>query len=304
MKHLLRATAVAFLAIPVAAPAQEFGGAVTLGFGTTDISDIPQDIGSRSLAFSGGVDFGNGLALSGDLGIGTLDIDDVPFDISARIMGLDADYRFGGGFRIGAYAERATLSIDGLPVDPDLDSYGIKAGYATPTMDVGLFLGRSSTDPDLPGIDIEDRGLTFAAQFDPGLRLGGYLMETELSDGIDDLSIRALGLAGSYRFADSWMAFAGYTRSSIEDLDGNLSTFGLGAGYDLSSVIDFGAVVSLELARTTLTAGGTDVGDLDTVRFGFTIPLGQGSAQPLNSVANSVFDPRRSAVTATALSAF
>ncbi|MFP4405125.1 hypothetical protein [Rhodosalinus sp.] len=45
--------------------------------------------------------------------------------------------------------------------------------------------------------------------------------------------------------------------------------------------------MSLELSRTTLAAGGPSE-DIDTVRFGFSIPLGEGASDvPLNSAASS-----------------
>ncbi len=305
MKKAMETAAAVFLIIsPSALAAQDFSGAVTLSFGQSDISDVPEDISTKALSASGEIDFGNGFSFGADISTASLNIDDVPLDISSRTLGLDAAYRFGNGLQVGGYGERATLSVEGLGVDPKIDSYGLKAGYGMQGVELSLFLGRSETDPELPGLDIRDRGMMVKADISDAGIIAANWIETELSDGTDSLDISSLGLAGSYALAEDWTVFGGFTRTSIDLLDADVTTVGLGAGYDLGSVLNFDAIASVELSRSDLSVGGLGDGNVDTVRFGFTIPLGKRSTVPLNSVANSVLDPRHSVITGTAAAAF
>lgn len=294
----------ALSALPALALAQDISGAVTLGYGHSDISGISEDIRSTTLDFGGRYDFGNGFSVGGDLSAARLDIDNVPVDLDVRAFGLDAGYRFSSGFTIGAYAEKAELDIETFPVDLSATSYGISAGYGTAYSDFGVFIGETETDPDLPpGVDIRDIGLTFGFRPTEGAMIGGNWIKTELSDGVTDVDITALGVAGSYAVNDAVSLFGGVTRTSIDLLDADVTTFGIGAGYDLGAITKIPGAISLELARSDLSAAGGSV-DVDTVRLGYTIPLGGAAGAPRNSVASSILDPRHSAVTSTVLSAF
>lgn len=76
---------------------------------------------------------------------------------------------------------------------------------------------------------------------------------------------------------------------------------GIGLGYDLGAKAGFSATVSLEVAKTDFGTGS----DMDAVRLGLTVPFGaKGPALPMNSVADSILNPRHGAFNAAMTSAF
>ena len=303
-----RALAVYLLTIsaPTLAVAQDlsYSGALTLGVGFHSVSDIDQDLRTTSLDGRLDFDFGNGFSFGVDAGYLDLDIDEVPVDFNAQFIGLDVAYRFANGMSLGAYTEQLTASADLLPIDISLKSSGITAGYDASGLQLGAFIGQSDTSPELPGTDLQDLGLT--AKYAPmeGLKLGAAFLRTTVDTAGPEVDLDFLGLAATYVINDSFTVFGGVSKTSLDLLDADATTMGLGAGY----LLPMGGVtstLSLELARTDLSAGGIGGGDLDTVRLGLTLPLGgKGSEAPLNSVADSVFNPRHSAINAGLTSAF
>ena len=176
-------------------------------------------------------------------------------------------------------------------------------GYSTGDLELGMHLGRSSTSPDI-GIDIDDFGLSAKYAAMPNLDIAGAFQRATLSLGPDDADIDLIGLAAAYDINDQFSLFAGVSRTSVDLADLDVTTMGLGVGYDLSEMAGVASTVSLELARTDLSSGGPD-GDIDTVRLGLTFPIGgKGTEAPLNSVADSIFNPRRGAVNAALTGAF
>lgn len=303
-----RALAVYLLTIsaPTLAAAQDlsYSGALTLGVGFHSVSDVDQDLRTTSLDGRLDFDFGNGFSLGVDAGYLDLDIDEVPADFSAQFIGFDVAYRFANGMSLGAYAEELTASADVLPVDISLKSGGITAGYDASGLQLGVFVGQSDTSPELPGTDFQDLGLT--AKYAPmeGLTLGAAFLRTTVDTAGTEVDIDFAGLAATYVINDSFTVFGGVSNTSLDLIDADATTMGLGAGY----LLPMGGVtstLSLELTRTDLSADGIGSGDLDTVRLGLTLPLGgKGSESPLNSVADSVFNPRHSAINAGLTSAF
>ena len=121
-------------------------------------------------------------------------------------------------------------------------------------------------------------------------------MISELSLGSANADLSSFGVGGSYGFTGGWSGFAGVNHFDIDGADTDATTFGMGVGYDLRQVTQTPAIVSLELARTDISSGGQS-SDIDTIRFGVTVPLGNGNAEPpLNSVARSVMSPRHNSV--------
>lgn len=298
--------------VAIVGPSVAFGqdvtvsGAATLGLGFHDVSDVPQDLRTTSLDGRLGVDFGNGLALGVEAGVIGIDIDDVPFDLNADFIGLRGSYAFGNGMSLGLYHERLTLGADVLPIDITLKSTGVSAGYATGDLTLGAFVGQSETSPSLGSdIDFRDAGLNAKYAMMPNLTLGAAFQRTTIDTPGTDVDLDFLGLAAAYSVNDKLSVFGGLSRTSLDIVDLDATTMGLGLGYSLADMIGFNATASMELARTDLSAGGLGAGDLDTVRFGLTVPLGAGSTEaPLNSVADSVFNPRHSAINAGLTSAF
>lgn len=284
---------------PSIVAAQEISGGITLGFGQHDILD--QGLDTTTVDGRMTIGFENGVKLGVSAGYLDLGIDGIPGSLNARHLGLDLGYTFGNGVSAGAYVEQLTGSVDGLPVDLKLKSIGTEVGYTTGNLQFGAHIGRSSTSPDL-GVDIDNLGLT--ARYAPAetLDVAGAFLRATLEGGGTEVDVDMLGLAAIYDINEQFSLFSGVSRTEIEEVD--VTTMGLGVGYDLGSFTGISSTVSLELAQTELSLGGASE-DLDTVRLGLTFPLGgKGSEAPLNSVADSIFNPRRGALNAALTGAF
>lgn len=301
-----RALALCLLTIsaPALAVAQDMSGAVTLGFGDHNISDIDQGLSTSSLDGRVNLSFANGMTLGVNAGYLDLGIDGVPFDITATFVGLDVGYKMASGLSFGAYAEQLSANVGPVPFDLSLKSIGGKVGYETGNLELGAHLGRTSVSPDIAEIEADTLGLSAKYAAMPNLVLGGTFQRASISaGGGPEVDVDLIGLAGAYDINEQFSLFGGVSRTSIDLADADITTMGLGLGYNL----DLGGVastVSVELARTDLSAmgGGTD---LDTVRLGLTLPLGgKGTEAPLNSVADSIFNPRHGAVNAALTGAF
>jgi predicted porin len=297
-----RALALCLLTIsaPSLAVAQDMSGAVTLGFGDHEVSD--QGLSTASLDGRVDMTFANGMTFGVDAGYLDLGIDGSPSNIIGTFFGLDVGYKMASGLSFGFYAEQLTADA-GLGIDLSLKSIGAEVGFQSGDLEFGAFLGRTSVSPDIAGIEADTIGLSTKYAAMPNLTLGGTFQRASISVGGGEADVDLVGLAGAYDINDQFSAFGGISRTSIDELDADITSMGLGLGYNL----DFGGVgstVSLELARTDLSAlgGGTD---LDTVRLGITLPLGgAGTEAPLNSVADSIFNPRHGAVNAALTGAF
>ena len=289
--------------IPMFAQAQEFSGGVTLGYGSSNISGVTQDITTRTFDGRVEVAFGNGLSFGARYDRIDASVDGVALDLTGDMIGLDIGYAFGNGFAVGLYNEKAKIGIDGVPGSISARSYGLEASYETQGLDFGAFYGRKSSDL-LTGVDMNDYGITMRYAMNDQLELGGNFMRTRLSSGGSSVDFDMIGVAGSYAFSDQWTAFAGINRASVDLASLDITTIGLGVSYDLSSMANFPGIASLELARTDLDLGGSS-GSIDTVRIGFTIPFGANANKvPLNSVADSIMNPSHAVLSSTVLSAF
>ncbi len=303
MSYATSLAAALLAAFPVLSHAQDFSGAVTLGYGDSDVSDVDQDITTRTFDGRLDVGFGNGFSFGARFDRIDGSLDGVSGDVTGDLFGLALDYAFGNGFAVGAYWEDASIGIDGVPGDLSARSYGLSASYETAGMEFGGYYGDKSSDI-LAGIDAEDYGLTF--RYDAGTQflVGGNFGRTNLSSGGTSVDLDMIGVAGSYAFSDQWAAFAGISRTSVDLADLDITTMGLGVSYDFSAATSFGGIASLELARTDADLGGGD-GSIDTVRLGFTIPFGANASKvPLNSVADSILNPSHAVLSSTVLSAF
>jgi predicted porin len=296
---------LALLLVTISTPslvaAQDLSGGVTLGFGEHDIADQ----GLSTATLDGRVDFAfaNGVTFGVDAGYMDLGIDGAPIDLTANFVGMNLGYRFSNGMSAGVYVEQLTGSISLVPIDISLKSIGAEFGYSMTNLEFGAHIGRTSTSPDI-NIDIDNIGLT--AKYTPmeNLDIAGAFLRANLSSGGTDIDIDMLGLAAAYDINEQFSVFGGLSRTSISDVDVDFTTMGLGVGYDLSQMTGLASVVSLEVARTEISLGGSSE-DLDTVRLGLTFPLGgKGSEAPLNSVADSIFNPRHGAVNAALTGVF
>lgn len=291
--------------LPSLSCAQEFSGAITLGYSASDLSDTATDVDTMTFDGRFGLEADNGLHFGADISGLKADIDGVSEDVNETLAGIYGGIRFGNGAAGGLYVETAELDIDGLG-DVSLDSYGLMAGYEAEGARVSGFYGISETDPDLPaGMDIADFGASFSYTGSEGYTIGASAQRTELSaDGMPDIDIDFAGIAGSYAVSPGWTLFGGLSDASIDLIDTDLTTVGFGVSYDLSTVTRANASLSLELARSELEVAGVQ-GDADTVRLGLSIPLGgRGFTVPMNSVADAVLNPRHNALTSADLSTF
>lgn len=296
---------VALLLVTISTPAlvaaQDMSGGVTLGFGQHDVAG--QDLSTSSLDGRVKFTFSNGVTFGVSAGYLDLGIDGVPVDLNANFVGLDLGYRFSNGASVGGYVEQLNAGIGGLPIDLTLKSIGAEVGYAMSGLELGAHLGRSSTSPDI-GIDIDNAGITAKYALMANLDIAGAFLRANLSSGGSDVDIDMIGLAAAYDVNEQVAIFGGLSRTSVDLLDADFTTMGLGVGYDLSAMTGMASVVSVELARTSFDIGGGGE-DLDTLRLGLTFPLGEkGTEAPLNSVADSIFNPRHGAVNAALTSAF
>lgn len=285
------------LSAPSLAMAQDISGGVTLGFGQHEMSDVSQEMKTTSLDGRVNFAFESGLTFGVSAGYLDLGVDGAPIDINANFVGLDLGYRFRNGLSAGVYVEQLTGSIGLVPIDISLKSIGVEVGYTMSNLEFGAQIGRTSTSPDI-GIDIDNIGLTAKYQALPNLDIAGAFLRATLSTPGSDIDIDLIGLAATYDVNEQISVFGGISKTSLDIVNLDITTMGLGVGYDLSQQIGVASQVSLELARTDLSLGGPSA-DLDTIRLGLTFPLGgKGSEAPLNSVADSIFNPRHGAVNA------
>ncbi|MGP3698076.1 porin [Rhodobacter sp. NSM] len=300
---LLISAAIAIL--PLSGAAQTVEGAVTLGYGMTDLSGTDADMNTLSLDGRFGLALDNGLRFGVDLSGATTDIEDVSEDVTQSFAGLYGGYGFQNGATLGLYGEQARIDLEDLG-DATIRSYGLMAGYQSEGSQITGFYGESDTGDELPdGVDVTDFGATFRYSGLGGATVGASAQRTTISvDGLGDVDFDFIGLAGSYAVQPGWTLFGGISGASLDLIDADLTTLGIGVAYDLSDVMHTNASVSLEVARSELEIAGAD-GDATSLRLGLSIPLGaRGFSVPMNSVADSVLNPRHSAITSADFSAF
>jgi hypothetical protein len=291
-------------AMPFALSAQDITGAATLGFASVNGSaaDV-DDAAIRSLDGQLNLKYDNGLMLGAKAASARADIDGLEEDTSVNVFGLTAGAGFANFWNGGAYYEFGDISEDGFG-NESIDSYGLFLGYASDLMAFELF-GGSTDGYALSGADVDWTDLGARASFNIGTLgvVGGHIQRSRLSEGGDTVDLTSFGLGGQYTVAPGLNAFAGFTSAEIDELAGELTTFGIGIGYDLSAATNFPAILSLELARTRLS-DDVDSIDEDSIRFGLTLPLGGAKTLPLNSAASNAMSPNRTALTTALVGSF
>lgn len=295
------------MAAPSLATAQEISGGVTLGFGDHDIDELSQGLRTTTLDGRVKMVFDNNIIFGVQAGYIDVGIDNVPIDLKGDFIGLDLGYRFSNGMSLGAYVEDLTLRVDLLPIDISLRSVGLSGGFSMEGLEFGAFIGETTTSPDiglLLDADIRNFGLSVKYAAMPNLNIGAAFLRATIDTSGTDVDIDLFGLAAAYDITEQFSVFGGVSRTTLDLADLDVTTMGLGVGYDLTAMAGFASKVSLELARTDLSQGGGSA-DLDTIRLGLTFPLGgAGTEAPLNSVADSIFNPRRGALNAALTGAF
>lgn len=281
--------------------AQEFSGAATLGYGNASVSDGGGDITTFTLDGAGFVDFQNGFELGFNGSFKSADADGPGNDLDGTDLGLDLSSRLPSGFMLGGYVDFIDLDVSlpggGFTANADVTSYGLKTGYVTDQIEAEFHIGLSETSPSLPsGVDWTDYGANLRYDISDRTSVGGHLLRTEISGPGGTGDVNSVGLGGEHGFGIGWTAFGGVNWIELDGANSDITTVGLGLGYDLATVTSLPAQLSLELARSNLDTGAGDA-DVDTVRLGVTIPLGgYKSGAPLNSVSRSTTKPRHNAL--------
>lgn len=298
--------AVAALAgTPSALLAQEYSGAVSLGFAQSDVSNVSNNINTTTLDGRIGASFGNGFSMGARFDGVQGRISGVSGHLTATDFGVSGVYQLPSNFRIGAYAERASVNVSGLSTDLSATSLGLTAGYAFGGTTIDGFYGSTTTNPNLPsGVDIRDYGIKATYSVGSKLTLGGNFIRTRINASGTDVNFDTYGVAGAYALNDKWTLFGGLRHSEIGLVNGKATTVGIGVSYDLSSAFKFASYASIEYEHTKLSVSGPS-GSLNTIRVGFTIPFGANASKaPLNSVADAVLSPTHSAISTAVLTAF
>lgn len=294
--------------LPAAASAQEMSGMLTLGYSSTDIPGLSDDLSGATLDFAGSANFANGFSLSGGVGLSNHDTDGLPGQLQMSTYDLEASYAFGNHWSLGAYAEKSAMELTIINEDISMRSFGLTMGYKTDRVAVELYAGKSETDPEMPaGLDLKDAGLrmSFAVSDRTNMTLRAGLSRLS-GAGIPDVDLTAIGLSATHMLTDRWMVFGGLDMASLDVMGDSLdaTSVGLGAGYRFD-ISGRPVLLTMELARTSLSVDGLFDEDLDTIRVGLSLPLGAaGTKAPLNSLASSVAEGRHSTLTSTLLGVF
>jgi hypothetical protein len=304
MDYRIPAISGAMLALlPIGVAAQEIAGAATFGLGSYDSSDGFADFSTLSLDGEIDLKFSNGLMFGATAATTRADVDGIAEDASVNTFGLTAGYTFASQWNGGVYFENSEFVLEGFG-SASIDSYGLFAGFSSDLMDLEVFGGvTDGYEVSGAGIDWNDLGLSLSYNMGPDGKFGGHVMRSHLSRGAVELDMVSAGLGGHYAFGQGFMGFAGLTHATVEEFAGDITTVGIGVGYDLSAFTNFAAVASLEVAHTRLD-DGTDTYDEDSIRLGVTVPLGGAATVPMNSVARSALSPNRTAVTSTLIGAY
>lgn len=296
--------AAAALMIPGTLFAQDYSGGVTLGYGKSDISDTSEDLTTLTIDLGGRIHASDRLFFGGSLGLANID-GDGGGDLSLNYFSGEIGFKPHEMFELGLYAEKSEADLGVFIGDASVTSFGAMVGAQYGGVDVSAFLGKSETDPDLPsGVDVTDAGLQIGRDFASGAFITARVGQSRVTDGTDDARMTIVGLAGGYRITPAMTVFAGVSRATIEDLDGDLTTAGIGLSYDLTNMGPAPITLSGEFVRSDLDAGAFS-GEMDTIRFGLSIPFGNAAASaPRNSVASSIANPRRNTLSAALIEAF
>lgn len=293
------------MALSGAAYAQQFSGAATLGYSHSSVSNGGGDINSWTLDAVGDLSFGNNMTLGMVGSFGNINPDGAG-DLNATDLGLDLRYQFTNGARIGGYVDYASLDFNpGGSID--LTSYGVMGGYQAERFNIDLHIGVTDTSPTLiPGLDWVDYGVNVGYDVSDNTRIAGHYIVSNLSVGGGDVNLTSFGIAADHHFGKGWSAYGGLSWFDIDVANIEMVSASVGVGYDMSQVVNVPVQLSLELARNTVNAsGGGFATDMDTIRVGVTMPLGQNTrAIPQNSAAAKIMRPRHNAASTAFSMAF
>lgn len=282
----------------------------TFSLGYSNSSSDIADYSTTSLGIATDIRLTDAFSIEADLDFARLDLDDVAgTDVDESLdlqrFALAPRYRLENGLVLGAYVQRASLDIDELvggSDDLEADSYGLTLGYEAGGLGVEGYVGQTDTDPELPDVDITDLGFRADYEMSDDLSVAGLFARTTLDEegGSGEVDLDTLGVAGAYDITPAFSVFGGLGSFDASGTPFAGSSMALGVSYDLNNVGQLPPVtVSLELARTTVEIGASSEAEdeIDTIRLGLSIPLGEGASDvPLNSATSSFGGDDRTAL--------
>ena len=279
--------------IPGVAFAEMASGSLTLGYESGKLAGAR----AHALTFDGVVSarLGNNVSLNARANALRGKINGVAGHANAHLLGMGLAYSLNNGGWVGAYLENGGISASGIAGSLDYTQFGLEGGFKAAGADVTGFVGRAD--------DIDSVG--FSAKYSEGSRyqIGGGAIHSRIDTGVGKQTANYFGVAGAMKVSGAVSLFGGIAHTTVNGTGSDVTSFGLGAAYDLGSRLG-GSSVSLELGRSSI---GSVIGSghMNMVRVGLTIPLGRGSsAVPQNSVAGAVLNPTKNTVSQTVLSAF
>ncbi|WP_324752950.1 hypothetical protein [Roseovarius sp. Pro17] len=297
MTRSSRLLACAMLTVPGAGLAQDFTGAATLGYAYSSVSGFRPNVNGFSLDGAGTFAFQSGFSLDVDGSLlhanpdrgGNAGV----FDVGGQL-----NYRFLSGPLVGAYLEYASLDSNGLlGSDINATSYGVTGGYEGSLLQATAFFGGTDASTMLgASSDWTDYGVNVAYTPTQYTKFAGHWMRSDIDTIFAETKVTSIGVGGDHDFGAGFTGFGAISHLNFDARNIDATSYGFGVGYDLSQIARVPAQVSLELARTKIDPVGPDT-DVDTIRFGVTIPLGARSGgAPLNSAASSAMSPRHNAL--------
>jgi len=285
MKHASSlAAALALLAVPSLAAA-EISGAATVGLGRLTIDDAAGDANEYSLDFDFNYAGAGNLTFGANGGFRRLDFDGGDFDNTN--LNLEVLYGLSNGFGVGAYYGYSSFDLGGP--SEDLNAYGVLLSYGAGDFEGELALGQLEAD----GFKANEFSFFGRYNVSEQTQILGEL-GTVRDDGN---GFNLFGVGVNHSVNEQFGLFGAIRRaSSVNSSDFTSTELSIGVDYRLAALSSFGALVSLELARTNLETGFGGDEHINSVRLGLTMPLGDNGrkALPLNSSASSLDGNTRS----------
>lgn len=265
------------LAMAFPAVAQDYTGAVTLGWGKTTFED--SDVENTSLNLEGRIQIalGNGVTVGVKAGRESFARDGEQDGIQST-FGANVAYDLGNGAWAGLYVEGRGLGWQGDDWEYTLTTYGIEGGYSFAGIDFAGFIA--------PADHTNTYGVS--AKYAADTYLVASSFKTARTEGEAE---EVFGLAGTYQY-NAFGLFAGAEKLRDSRLDGKTVNWGVGASYTYETAV-VPVIASIEYGAVEYGFNDYDYKD-ETVKIGVTFPLGGSKAvAPLNSVADSVINPSK-----------
>ncbi|MCA9796836.1 MAG: porin, partial [Candidatus Eremiobacteraeota bacterium] len=278
-------------------------GSAGLKYGFFKVDD--SELNQAGLNLNGTYMFSGGASVAGELNFSRLSGDDSDGDVSLLGGRLDGRYPFAEDFYIGAYMEAFKIRTDDPTDDTEAISFGLLGGMVRGPFSFGGYLGKTRVSFDGDSASAVDLGLTLGYEPDGPWAVWALIQHSTGQDddflGSDD-SLTTLGLAGVYDLGPQWRLFGGATVTRTSGL--TLTTFGLGAGYDLSKVSGVPVTLGIELQHFISSGEDDDSLTANSVKLSLTFPFGaKGRVLPAGSLADNVRYPYRSAISGEIFSA-